>query len=86
MNESERVESCRLALLRSCHDCGAWVSGDGRCTEETAASLLGLSPGTLCNKRSEGSAPPHYRLGGGGSRVSYSLNDLARWIVSHRCE
>jgi len=86
MTEAERVESCRLALERSCRDAGCWVSGDGRVSEETAAALLGLAPGTLCNKRAEGTAPPHYRIGGGGSRVSYGLSDLARWITAHRVE
>jgi hypothetical protein len=81
---ADRVEACRRALERACRDAGAWISGDGRIGEDHAASLLGWAPGTLANRRAEGTAPPHYRLGGNGHRVTYALHDLAAWIVGHR--
>lgn len=61
-----------------------WVSGDGRIGEADLASLLGLTPASLANKRREGSAPPAFNLGGGGHRVTYRIDDVARWIEAHR--
>jgi hypothetical protein len=83
---ADRVADCAAQLERRCREAGSWISGDGRVGEEVVAALLGLAPGTLANKRCEGSAPPHFRLPGGGHRVTYSLGDLARWIVAHRVE
>jgi hypothetical protein len=83
---AERIVACAAQLERRCREAGTWVSGDGRVGEDACAALLGLSAGTLANRRCEGSAPPHYRLGGGGHRVTYSIDDLARWIVAHRVE
>ena len=83
---AERIAACAAQLERRCREAGTWISGDGRIGEEVAAALLGLAAGTLANRRCEGSAPPHYRLGGNGHRVTYSLHDLAavdrRGIVS----
>lgn len=61
-----------------------WISADGRMGEADVAELLGLTPGTLANKRREGTAPLAYVLGGRGHRVSYRLIDIARWIEAHR--
>jgi hypothetical protein len=48
--------------------------------KEVAAQVLGLAVGTLANRRAEGSAPPHYRIG----KVIYLIIDLANWIESSR--
>ena len=82
--DPERVATCLAQLQRRCHEAGTWVSGDGRVGEDAAAALLGLSAGTLANKRCEGSAPPHYRLGGNGYRITFALRHLAEWIERHR--
>jgi len=82
MTDLDRIEATRAALDAACREAGAWVSGDGRVGEETAAELLGIAPGTLANRRANGSAPRHYRLGGGGHRITYAVLDLAVWIES----
>ena len=71
---------------RRCREVGCWVSGDGRIGEEPAAALLGLAPGTLANRRAEGSGPPHFRLGGAGHRITDLLTDMARWVAAHRVD
>jgi hypothetical protein len=61
------------------------ITADLRVAEDAAAELLGYSPGHLKNMRAEGRGPTAYRCGvGKGSRVSYRLHDLARWIESER--
>ena len=85
MNDKERIELTLGALERRVCDSKAWLSGDGRVSEQTAGELLGLAVGTLANKRAEGTSPPHYQLGG-GHRITYSLYDLAFWIESKRCK
>lgn len=63
---------------------GYWISADGRMGESDVAALIGLTPGTLANKRREGTAPRAYELGGRGHRVTYRIADVARWIEAHR--
>jgi len=55
-------------------------TGDGRVSEETAALLLGYDPGTLRNKRMQGTAPAAWKLGG---RIWYKLPDLAAWLKAN---
>jgi hypothetical protein len=58
-----------------CAERGHWVMEDGRVFEDVAAQILGLSAGTLRNRRSYGSgALPYHRSGGG--RITYRLADL----------
>ena len=90
MNERDEIaariaETTRL-LHAAAREAGAFISGDLRVGEETAARLLGLAQGSLANRRGERTGPPFYRLGGGGHRVTYALRDLAEWIVATRCE
>lgn len=86
MNDEARIDACARALEQSCRESGAWISGDGRIGEADAAALLGFSPGSMANMRAEGKAPSHFKLGGGGHRVSYRLRDLAEWIEARRSE
>lgn len=74
---AERLEAAALAA-------GYWVSADGRMGEGDVADMIGLTPGTLANKRREGTAPRAYELGGRGHRVTYRIIDVARWIEAHR--
>jgi hypothetical protein len=83
-DDDDLIDGCLARLERRCRECGTWISGDGRIGEDACAALLGLAPGTLANKRLEGSAPPHYRLGGNGHRITYGLRDVAAWIITHR--
>ncbi|HMO49366.1 MAG TPA: hypothetical protein PKB14_25495 [Rubrivivax sp.] len=82
--DPELVAAIEAAFMRRCREAGCWISGDGRVSEDSAAALLGLAPGTLANRRAEGSAPAFYRIGGPGCRTSYSLHDLAVWLAAHR--
>jgi hypothetical protein len=58
------------------------ITGDQRIRECDAAELLGYSTGALRALRDAGNAPEYYLLGvqGTGTRLSYRLDALARWI------
>lgn len=86
MNDADRIEATRRLLEKSVRESGAWLSGDGRVGEDIAAKLLGFNAGSLANKRAEGTAPRWYKLGGSGHKVTYRLEDLARFIERHRVE
>lgn len=43
----------------------------------TVARLLGMSPGTLANWRSQGVGPKFYKCGG---RVRYVIAEVAQWL------
>lgn len=60
------------------------ITPDGRVSEETTADILGVEVRTLQNRRSLGTAPPHYRQAVGASRYSYSLKDVAIWLEMQR--
>jgi hypothetical protein len=81
----DRIAATERALLAACRDAGAFVSGDGRVSEATAARLLGIAPGTLRNKRSDSdNAPPCYRRPLAGCSYSYRVAELAAWIEGGR--
>lgn len=77
-----QATACRLADAAT--SAGFWISADGRIGEADVAKLLGLTAGSLANKRREGTAPRAYELGGGRHRVTYRITDVARWIEAHR--
>lgn len=81
---ADRVEVTTLALRAAAVEQQMPISGDNRVGEGNAAQLLGLECETLAKKRSEGRAPPSYRVPIGGAKVSYRLCDLARWIEQGR--
>lgn len=83
---SARVEAAVIQLEKACNDRGVLLTGDERISEADATSLLGYAPGSLKNLRTLGSAPPYYRRGVAGGRISYKLEDLARWIEVGREE
>ena len=84
MNEGDRTQAT-LALLRDVVANGRyWMSGDGRIGERDLETILGWSAGSLKNKRTQGTAPPHYRVGGGGHQVTYRLSDVAEWLESQK--
>lgn len=71
-------------FLHAAVERGCWLSGDRRVGEVDAAGLLGWEVGSLRNARTEGAGPTYYRAGGGGSKITYRLHDLAVWLES-RC-
>lgn len=75
-----RIAATATALEAAAVAAGKWITADGRVGEQDAAELIGLAASTLSNRRQAGTAPAHFRLGGGGHRVSYRLIDLARFI------
>jgi hypothetical protein len=85
VTEAERRVEAVVAMWRGAlREAGKVISGDLRCSEADAAWLLGLAPGSLKNRRHEGDTPRAYRIGVGGSRVSYRLHDLALWLERQR--
>lgn len=82
--DAEAVASTAKALNDAARRRGFWLSADERLGEADVADLLGLTAGSLANKRREGTAPRAYELGGGRHRVTYRLIDVARWIEAHR--
>lgn len=83
--DQDRILATITGLAEATRVSNFWISGDGRIGEQDAAKLLGWSPDSLRNARTEKAGPRSYRLGGGGHRVTYRLMDLAKWIESH-CE
>ncbi|MCK1539115.1 MULTISPECIES: hypothetical protein [unclassified Bradyrhizobium] len=84
MTTDDRAADTASALLTAARDAGMTITGDGRVTEADAAVLLGYAPETLAKKRTLGSGPVAYGRGFGGARISYRLDDLARWIEAGR--
>lgn len=81
-----RAAATSVQLDRLLREQGRWQTGDGRIGEADAALLLGWSTESLRNARTAGHAPPSYRLGGAGHRVTYRVAELARWIEQRREE
>lgn len=79
-----RVAGTEERLTASARAAGYWISGDGRIGEADLASLLGITPRTLANKRGAGDAPSSFRVAGGGHRVTYRIRDVATWIEEQR--
>jgi len=80
----ERIEATLRALQAACREANIFVTGDSRISENDAARILGLHPGSLKNMRSAGEAPTSYGIGVNGSKISYRLLDVACWIERRR--
>ncbi|MCZ2099465.1 MAG: hypothetical protein LC121_25030 [Anaerolineae bacterium] len=79
-----RATGTAAALLDEARARGIVVSADGRVGEADAARLIGMAPESLRNARSEGTAPPHYKVSIAGARISYRLADVAVWLEKFR--
>ena len=84
MTFADRTESTASLLRAAAEEARFVISGDGRICERDAAKLLGLSWEHLKALRDEGKAPPVYRRGVNGSRLSYRICDLAAWVEDGR--
>ena len=51
-----------------------------------AAALIGVSPRTLSNWRTQGVGPVFVRVGTPHSRTLYRLDDLRTWLDANRVE
>ena len=51
-----------------------------------AAAMLGVSPRTLANWRTQGIGPAFVRIGAVHSRTLYRLDDLKAWLDNNRVE
>lgn len=51
-----------------------------------AAAMLGVSPRTLANWRTQGIGPAFIRIGKVHSRTLYRLDDLNTWLDANRVE
>jgi len=83
MDNDHELRIARIVSIfrQAVADSGATTTLDGRVSEEMAAVLLEKAPRSLANYRTAGLGPSFYRIGG---RVTYSLEDLARWIEAGR--
>jgi hypothetical protein len=82
MTDDERVAVTEQALRQAvCQVATTFITGDGRVSEDIAGELLGFSCSTLRSWRAAGTGPAVHRISG---RVTYSLRDLAEFIVGSR--
>lgn len=51
-----------------------------------AAAMLGISPRTLANWRTQGIGPAFIRIGKVHSRTLYRVDDLHAWLDANRVE
>ncbi len=51
-----------------------------------AAAMLGVSPRTLANWRTQGIGPAFVRVGSVHSRTLYRVEDLTAWLDANRVE
>ncbi|OWQ95109.1 hypothetical protein CDQ91_14405 [Sphingopyxis witflariensis] len=72
------IETTAISLRMACEANGKSVFGDDRVDEKTAAWLIGKAPDTLRNWRMANRPITFSKFGG---RVSYRLNDVARWMI-----
>lgn len=77
------AETVRL-FLRAVEARKLPLSGDLRVNEAGAAELLAISESGLRALRSAGDGPKSVGVGVAGSRISYSLVELAEWIEQRR--
>lgn len=82
----QRIESTLMMFRKAVIETGITITADERISEQDAATLLCYAPDYLKQKRSFGTAPPHYERSAGSSRVSYRLIDLATWTEKGRKE
>lgn len=89
LDHEARVALTEQMLLEAVTVAEMPITGDLRIREADAASLLGFSPGYLKTLREAGTGPEYYGIGvggGTGTRLSYRLSSLARWIENRRGE
>ncbi|KZY36518.1 hypothetical protein A3754_01975 [Alcanivorax sp. HI0083] len=84
--DPEQIQAVMNSLLEAVQREGLPMTPDARLAPDDAAKLLGLSPRTLKNARSDAHdqrGPAFRRLPGPkGGRVSYALTDLAQWMAA----
>lgn len=85
IDHESRLAATEAQLFDAATSLGCWLTGDRRIGEADLARIIGWSADSLRNARAEGKGPVHFRLGGGGHRVTYRLSDVAAWIETH-CE
>jgi len=78
----QRIDATARLLLAAAKEASAIVSFDGRVTEEVAARMLGVSPRTMADWRTDVSGPPHYKHG----RISYRVSEIAAFIEGGRLQ
>lgn len=84
ITQEEQIRETEGMLRASAISAGYPISGDGRVTEQDAASLLSYSRSQLKAMRAEGNGPRYYAVGMSGARISYRLQDLASWVEMAR--
>lgn len=80
----QRIAQTAEQLREACERKGIFITVDDRVGEADVAILIGMAPGSLKNSRKIGTSPPYYRRPANGSRVSYRILEVARWIEEGR--
>ena len=83
MTDLDRIAKTEALFAEACQRNGFWVSPDGRIGATDVEKLLGWREGSFASRVRLGSAPPVYRIGGGGHKQTVRLTDLAAWFESH---
>jgi hypothetical protein len=83
---AERVEARVAQWVAACRSDHVFMTGDGRVSEADSAKLMGINRGYLKELRHLGKGPHFFRVPLNGSRICYSLTELARWIEEQRDE
>ncbi|MFB2762746.1 hypothetical protein [Marinobacter shengliensis] len=81
---TQTQETIAADLMEQAKAQGMTLSADGRVGEADAAQLLAIKPRTLRAARQDNRGPVAYSLPVGSARVSYSLTDLAAFILKRR--
>ncbi|WP_372972426.1 hypothetical protein [Marinobacter sp.] len=81
---TQTQDTITAALLEQAQAKGMTVSADQRVGEADAAKLLAIKQRALRAARQEGRGPVSYSLPVGSARISYSLPDLAAFILKRR--
>lgn len=77
----QRITERAAQLMEWCREYSHWVSPDGRINPTTAAIILDRSEKTLRSWRSDHYGPEYHQYSKRG-RVTYRLDELARFIES----
>jgi hypothetical protein len=81
-DDEDAVAVIEARFLARAQEIPLLVSGDSRVSEKSAATLLGVAPGTLANMRRKDRGPDWSRRPLGGAKISYFVHALAAYVAA----